>query len=149
MTPELRGIQVQAFFIADHAEAVRGKLYVTGGCWNVLNVASLPATHSHLSLAMTLRVPWPETNIEHAIGIDLLDEDGESALSNPVEGKFEVGRAPGVRPGDEILNVLVLNMEGLQLPREGMYTFKLTIDGSLLGEAQFRVRRTAQTAQTG
>ncbi len=81
--------------------------------------------------------------------MDLLNEDGQSVLPNQVDGKFGVGRAPGVRPGNDILNVLVLHIDSLQLPREGMYTFPMRIEGDLAGGSQFRARRAAQAALTG
>lgn len=143
------GIKVQAFFIADHAEAVRGKLYVTGGCWNTLTVPEFPAKHGHLSLAVALSVPWHETNVEHSMRIELVDEDGQPVADTRIEGNFEVGRQAGVRPGDDILNVLTIGVENLQIPSEGMYTFQLSIDDELAETAQFRVRARKQGVQTG
>lgn len=144
----VESIDVPVFFVADHAEAVRGKLYVTGGCWNVLTVGRTPARHGHLSLAMAIRVPWHETNIEHDISVDMLDEDGLTVLPEPVAGKFEVGRAPGVRPGDEVMNVMVLNLESIEFPKSGVYQFVLSINGDIKTRASFRVREAIPQAAT-
>lgn len=142
-------IQVPAFFLADHAEAVRGKLYVTGGCWNTLTVSDFPAKHGHMSLAVALNVPWHETNVEHAMRIELLDEDGHPVAGAHIEGNFEVGRPAGVRPGDDILNVMAIAIENLQLPTPGMYQFQLSINDKPAAWAAFRVRSAKQGVQTG
>ena len=78
-------MHLSTFMVADHAEAVGGKLYVTGGCWNSITVPQLPALHPHLTVAAALHVPWKATNQPHSLHVDLVHEDGESRLPEPVE----------------------------------------------------------------
>lgn len=133
-------MEVSAFFLADHAEAVNGKLYVVGGAWDRLYTANLPAHHAHLSLSAVIKIPWTATNQRHGIVVDLVDADGHSALPQKMEGDFEAGRPPGMRPGDDSTFVFVANVNGMQLEKEGQYEFVLSIDGAVAGKAPFRLQ---------
>ena len=87
--------------LCDHAEAVGGKLYINGGGWNVLLRPGVPV---NVSLAILIEVPWDEANTQHRLRAYLLTEDGAAvggAFGEPlqVDGEFEVGRPPGVKPG--------------------------------------------------
>jgi len=133
-------MRVNAFFLADHAEAVNGKLYVTGGCWDRILAAQLPAQHAHLSVVFAVQVPWTATNEKHALELGLVDADGQSALPNKVGGEFEVGRPPGWRPGDDAMLVGVFNLNGLPLAKAGTYNFVLSIDGTEVAKARLSVQ---------
>jgi hypothetical protein len=142
MHPILEGMEamrLSTFLVADHAEAVGGKLYVTGGCWNTLTVPGLPAQHPHLTVAAALHIPWKATNQPHSLHLDLVHEDGESRLSEPLEAKLEAGRPPGMRSGDETIIVLALSFDGLTFERAGVHSFVLTVDGTELGRIGFKV----------
>ena len=132
-------MRLSTFMVADHAEAVGGKLYVTGGCWNSITVPQLPADHSHLTVAAALHVPWRATNQPHSFHLDLVLEDGQSQLAQPVEAKLEAGRPPGMRSGDEAIIVLALNFDGLKFEHAGFYSFVLSVDGTELGRIGFKV----------
>jgi hypothetical protein len=132
-------MRLSTFLVADHAEAVGGKLYVTGGCWNSITVLQLPAQHSHLTVAATLHIPWQATNQPHSLHLDLIDEDGQSRLPEPLEAKLEAGRPPGMRAGDEALVVMAFNFDGLKFERAGLHEFVLNVDGTELGRIGFKV----------
>lgn len=131
--------------LADHAEAMNGKLYVTGGCWNILFARELPVTHAHLSVAAAIEVPWTMTNELHRLHVQLLDADRNALLAQRLEGQFEVGRPPGMRPGDQALVVLVFNVNNLKFDKAGSYSFVLTMNDSELGAARFKVQRVEQS----
>lgn len=139
-------MKLAAFFLADHAEAVNGKLYVVGGCWDNVNVSALPATHPHLSVCTALQVSWEETNRKHAFAIELVDADGRRVLPQTLGGEFEAGRPAGSRPGDWTTLVMVLNVNMLPLEQVGTYEFVLSVDGEPLGRAGFKVRQAEQPA---
>jgi hypothetical protein len=132
-------MKLSTFLLADHAEAVNGKLYVVGGAWNRIGAASFPATHNHLSVASVIHVPWDATNKSHTIELRLVDSDGAPIIPEPVHGGFESGRPPGMRPGDEQLVVLVFNFDGLVFPRPGTYEFHLLVNGDETGLIRFDV----------
>lgn len=127
--------------LCDYAEAINGKLYVTGGGWTMLR-GPLPLD---CAVAVSIAVPWHATNQKHKLSLDLVDEDGnpvQDPEGNPVhiEGDFEVGRPPGTKAGDSIANSLSFRVQGLLIPSGG-YSFVLSIDGSEVGKTPFRVFR--------
>jgi hypothetical protein len=57
--------------LADHGDAVGGKLYIHGGGWNVTGPQLAP-----FAIAMLIEVPWDQTNTKHRVLLELLDADG-------------------------------------------------------------------------
>ena len=86
--------------LCDYAEALNGKLYVMGGGWSSLFAANQPVT---TAVAALVSVPWDRTNLLHRVRLELLTDDGEpveiEGQNVLIEGEFEVGRPPGVKPG--------------------------------------------------
>lgn len=132
-------MRLTTFMLADHAEAVNGKLYVTGGSWNQIFAGNFPARHGHLSVAMAIQVPWTATNEKHSLGVDVVDADAASIVPAKLGGQFEVGRPPGWRPGDDNTVVAVFNLEGLTFPKEGQYSFVVRVDDAELGRLGVRL----------
>jgi hypothetical protein len=142
-------LRLTTFLLADHAEAVNGKLYVTGGCWNMITVSQLPSSHPHLTVAAALHVPWQATNQLHSLQLDLIDANGKSVLPEPLQGNFETGRPPGMRSGDEAAVVIAFNFNGLQLHSAGVHEFVLEVDGTELGRIGFKVVVAEPATSTG
>lgn len=140
-------MEVIAFFLADHAEAINGKLYVHGGCWDRLTVSETASDYGPLSLAVALRVPWQATNQRHTFEVSFVDADGQVLLP-PFQGEFEAGRPPGMRPGDEHTLVLAVNMNAITVTSPGYYAFLLAVNGAPAARAPFRVVSTS-VARTG
>ena len=68
--------------LADHSEAVNGKLYLTGGGWNVLRLPELPHEWAfHIGLGID--VAWHETNDPHELIVSVQDPDGGRARRGP------------------------------------------------------------------
>jgi len=81
---------VEAFFVADHADVVGGKVYVNGGFWSRLQFPSYPRCTSYAIVA-ALHVR-PDVPGEHVFTVSLEDPDGhEVAGSRPrgVPGRCE------------------------------------------------------------
>ena len=131
-------MEVLSFLLADHAEAVNGKLYMTGGGWNTLGAPTLPYQHVHMSLAVALEVPWSATNQEHRFRILLVDEDGRPQGAE-MGANLEIGRPPGMRSGDVQNVIFCFGLDGLTLEKAGQYSFELEIDGSVEAHARFRL----------
>jgi hypothetical protein len=142
-------MHLSTLLIADHAESVNGKLYVSGGCWNVLFASQFPTVHPHLTVAAALHVNWEATNQRHRLELELHDGDGHPLLPEPVQGTFEAGRAAGMRPGDETIMVVAFNFNGLAIESEGAYAFVLSVDGTEMGRFGFRAVHAPATAVTG
>lgn len=133
-------MDVTTFLIADHAEAVNGKVYVSGGGWDTLGFESLPGRRAHMSLAVVLRVPWDETNEQHTIAIDLVDADNHSLLTRgPIAGNFSAGRPAHARAGDDQPAVFVMNFDNVEFREAGNYRFLLTVDDQPVADARFKV----------
>lgn len=130
-------MRVEWVIMADRAEAVANKLYLMGGGWAELTVNSgFPVQH-HCGVAISIEVPWNETNEPHAFSVSIADED-ESAELVAINGHIEMGRPPGIRPGTSQRSQLAVNMP-LVIPRPGGYVVKTRIDGVELNRTTFTV----------
>jgi hypothetical protein len=88
-------------------------------------------------------VPWDQAGVQHTLRAHLLTEDGdavESAQGQPLvlDGGFEVGRPPGVKPGSTLNSPLAINFNALTL-EPGGYEWRLEVDGELVARKPFRV----------
>ncbi len=93
--------------LADHADIVGNKLYLNGGGWDVLTINSgFPASRS-FAVAAAFAVPWGETNVRHSIEIEVRSGDGVALAG--AKGQFEVGRPPGIPPGQTQRTQIAVN----------------------------------------
>jgi len=131
-----------AALIADAAIVERGKLYIHGAGWDTIWVASIPATHPTMALALLFRIEYSEALQDIPIAIELVDDD-DHPIGVRVEGKINVGHAAGSKPGAPIFVPQALTFTMLQLPKEGGYSFRITSGTRELGSAVFRVASAA------
>jgi hypothetical protein len=113
--------------LCDAAQTVDGKVYILGGGWTHV-VASQPLS---LALAVVVAVPWGDANRRHPVSVALTDEDGHeiSLPSGEIvksEGKFEVGRPPGIKAGSDLNATMVFKFAGLHLDPGG-YVWELRV----------------------
>src|SRR5262249_56592956 len=85
--------------LADHSEAINGKIYVMGGGWNMLRFPQLPHDWA-FALSFGLDVPWDETNRRYTLTMHVEDPDGE-LLGDEFSMEFEAGRPPGSNQGSD------------------------------------------------
>jgi hypothetical protein len=119
--------------LADHAQAVGGKLYISGGGWSLTGPGPVPA-----AIALDVKVPWDERDLEHAMRFDLLDQDGQPVLVPTPQGvqplvieatlKLE-GPFEGIKPGTPLDAPLAINYGPLVIPPGGRYEWRLTVNG--------------------
>lgn len=95
------GPAIDGLLVADFAEVVNGKLYVMGGGFTTVPLASFGQTH-RCYVAATLRIPWSHTNRQIPFTAGLENLDGAPFDCWSLEGQVEAGRAPGQRPGDTV-----------------------------------------------
>ncbi len=120
---------------------MNGKLYVMGGGWSRLAMASSVA---NMSLGVRIEVPWDQANVRQHIRAYLVDADGQPVLgpedAGPVqvEGDFEVGRPPGTTRGSPLVTTFALRFEGLPL-EAGSYTWRLDISEETVAVVRFEV----------
>ncbi len=122
-----------SLMLADHAQAVGGKLFICGGGWSVTGPDPRP-----FAIVLDIKVPWHGINVDHAVRFDLIDADGQPVeVETPegvkpffIEGNFQVSPAPGVTPGTPIDAHVAINL-GPQpgIAPGGRYEWRLSIDG--------------------
>lgn len=117
--------------LADSAEVADGKLFMLGGGWT-FHLIGAP-----MALVIKVDVPWVEANKPHLLKVELFDADGNTVvLPGPVgpapvqfEGKFEVGRPPGVTPGTDLSMPIAMNLGPMPLVPEKRYEWRISING--------------------
>lgn len=133
----LQGVEAEWVILADHAEVLGGKLYLMGGGWETLTV-NRPFPFEHpCAFAMAIRVPWHETNRQHHVEVEILDQDARDS-SFRFEGDIEVGRPAGI-PAGHTQRVQIAANFGLSIDRSGSYVIVVRIDGQDRARSGFRV----------
>jgi hypothetical protein len=127
-------------FLCNHAEAVNNLLYVAGGGVNVgfTQPSAGPPYPTNLGIAIMVTVPWEQTNQQHQVEIELLNEDGHAVqlptgpdATSPLQLRlaFNVGRPATVAVGDDQIVSLAANLAVVPLPAIAKYIFVVRIDG--------------------
>lgn len=135
MSEEAPSIEITAL-LCDSAAAVGGKLYILGAGWSRVITEGRPLT---MALAIHLGVPWHDANHPLELRIDLVDADRKivmGANNQPmvrVEGRMEVGRPPGLKPGTVLDSSFAVPIEGLTLA-PGFYQWDVSITDSSSGQ---------------
>jgi len=132
--------------LCDAAQVSGGKLFILGGGLSVTGPKPQP-----LALALQITVPWDRANVQHQWRIQLFNEDGHpvAVKDKPVliQGRFEAGRPPGLRPGSPLGVSLAITLTPLPLPAGSSYAFGLTINDETQPDwrVRFFVRPPAET----
>jgi hypothetical protein len=114
--------------LADYAKVGDGKLDVLGAGWSMMRASGAFG----FFVAALFQIPWDQTNNKHAFRLELLDADGRPVSTGDdsirIDGEFEAGRPPGLKPGTPVDAPLVVPFGPLLLD-SGRYEIRLTIDG--------------------
>ncbi|WP_378101770.1 DUF6941 family protein [Cellulomonas sp. T2.31MG-18] len=119
--------------LCDHATVAEGKLYISGGGWNMTAPVPSPS-----AVALLVSVPWDQANMRHEIRMWLERQDGERVervdefgrtVPIQLDGNFEVGRPPGVLSGTPLDVPIALLIPPLPLQPGGRYRWVLEVDG--------------------
>ena len=119
-------MQVEWLILADSAQVVGNKLYLMGGGWDRLTVNKEFPAEQRIGIALALKVPWNRTNERHEFEIDIASED--AAPIAKVGGTFEVGRPPGISPGQDQKIQLAVEAN-LKFTRPGSFVIVAKLDG--------------------
>lgn len=120
--------------LADYSEAVNGKLYLTGGGWNVLRLPELPHEWS-FNIGLGIDVAWHETNDPHELVVSVQDPDGME-LGEGLAANFETGRPPGIPQGQEQRLVMSIGATAT-FSTAGPHAAVVQVNGDELGRARF------------
>jgi hypothetical protein len=119
--------------LADYAIVSEGKLVIVGGGWSITGPVPSP-----FGIALKIEVPWDQANTKHKLRLELIDADGEPVLipqeggleqQLSIDGEFETGRPPGLKPGTPLDFMLGVNLPPQPIPAGGRYEWRLSIDG--------------------
>ena len=137
-------VEVEWLILADSAHMTGGKLYMLGGGWDRLTVNSLPAKRS-LAVAIAFRIPWNETNRQHAFQLEISDEDGDVNVAT--DSRFEVGRPAGIPPGQPQRVQAVVDVDAT-FEKLGTYVITARIDSEDERAVRFNVTPGPGVAQS-
>ncbi len=120
--------EIEMLTLANHAEVQNGLLYVSGAGWDTVTRSYQEGEQpqpQHFSIAVSVLVPWMETNQPHRVVISVEDEDGHDKLMEAT-ADIEVGRPPGKVRGSDSRSPLVVS--GIvHFPRAGGYRVRATL----------------------
>ncbi|MBN2177631.1 MAG: hypothetical protein JW722_08265 [Demequinaceae bacterium] len=128
-------------FLADTAEVINNKIYALGMGWNTIYARGFPVVHRRLALALTVHVPFTDTNSTHKLEVRLVTEDGQEhpigmradaegkpAVLTAMGGEFTLGRPPALVDGDEQLACFAFVVEAMRFEAAGKFEWVVTID---------------------
>jgi len=131
--------KIEYVTVADHAEAINGKLYLFGAGWT--DIVQPPGPQGqpgivHMGLAVSILVGWNETNRRFPLELTVVHEDGDELAR--INAQIEAGRPAGLPPGADLRNVLALGAN-LTFPKLGSYEVRAQL-GDEFRSATFRVQ---------
>jgi hypothetical protein len=134
-------MEIGFLMLADHSEAVNGKLYMVGGGWNVLRLPELPHEWS-FHIALGLDVAWDETNQPHNLQVGVQDPDGIE-LGEGLAADFETGRPPGMPAGQDQRLVMSIGTTAT-FTSSGPHAAVVQVNGEEIGRARFYLAEAPQ-----
>ena len=143
-------MEVEWLILADAAQLVGNKLFLMGGGWDKLTVNSPFPVDQRCALALALRVAWNETNQKHSFEIEIMSEDAATEQPRSLMkagGQFELGRPPGISPGQDQRFQVALDMT-LKIDASGTKTVVARIEGQEMKRLSFSVAQGANFPRT-
>ena len=120
--------------LTDYSEAVNGKLYLTGGGWNVLRLPELPHEWSfHIGLGID--VAWHETNNPHELAVDDPGPRRHRTRRGP-HRQLRDRPSPGMPQGQEQRLVMSIAATAT-FTAAGPHAAVVQVNGEELGRARF------------
>ena len=101
-----------------------GKLNILG-IFDRISTGGFPAQHPHISLVFRIGASIKEAG-DHNVEILLNDPDGREVVR--MNGEIKIGPGPA-EVGGRVKVPQVVNLERLVFPKEGRYSFDVSIDG--------------------
>lgn len=129
--------------LADYASiSQEGKLNILG-IFGQINASQAPCVHLQMAVVVQFEFQ-PEEAGRHALGLQLLDEDGRLLLS--IDGVGDVPNSPNAEP---IVVNQIITLPPVTFPRFGQYEFKVILDGYPVATIPVRVARATNPNQIG
>lgn len=116
-------MKVEIFTLCNAATESGGKLNILGS-FDTLYSNQEPIIHPACAIALKIRFSKIECG-QHSMKMCFVDIDGKKVLPD-----MEASLSVEINPCDETVSAnLIINMQGLKLPRFGKYCMDLAIDG--------------------
>jgi hypothetical protein len=134
-------VEIEWLILADAAQVVGNKLYLMGGGWENIVVNSPFPVDQRMGIALSISVPWNETNKKHIFEVEITSEDQETEQIKSLlkmGGQFEVGRAPGIRQGQDQRVQMAVDLT-LHIEAPGVKTVIARIEGQEMRRLEFTV----------
>jgi hypothetical protein len=101
-----------------------------------------------MAVAIKVDIPWNDANRKYQFKLALFDEDGQAVIvptptgDRPiqVEGGFEAGRPPGLKPGTPLDFALAINLGPLPLRPGARFAWGFLVDGEEKERVAFSTR---------
>lgn len=123
--------------LANAAEVREGLAFIIAGGIDTVFAPALPARFfGSIILRLTYR---PAELGMHRVTFVVIDEDGGQV--GRIEGELEVGLVAGVPSSWDHGAVFAITLNGLPLPRHGVYRIDIMVDGRAEGELNLRVAK--------
>lgn len=130
--------------LANYAEVNGGLLYISGGGWDTMTVhapieGAPPGVFAAIQGTLVIRLLFhqTETGRDHAFELAITDEDGLEI--GKAEGGVRVEQSRGLPVGWPQPVNIPIPLTGIALPRPGLYTLSLQVNGQHVGDRPFRV----------
>ena len=134
-------MEVEWLILGDSAQVVGNKLYLLGGGWDRLTVNTGFPFNQHCAVALSIKVPWNETNQKHTFEIEVASEDPTTEEPKSLAkagGQFEVGRPPGIPQDQEQRIQLAIDMN-LRFDTAGTNVIIARVEGQEMRRTYFNV----------
>jgi hypothetical protein len=131
--------RIEYVTVADHAEALNGKLYLHGAGWTDITQPVGPQGQPsvvHIGLAVSVLVEWNETNRRFPLTLTVTHEDGAELAR--INAQIEAGRPAGITVGADLRNLLAVSAN-VVFPRLGSYEVRAQIADDMRS-VTFRVK---------
>ena len=109
---------------------------VITGTFDTLAGKAMPLVHPTCVLAMRLCIT-PEDSGQHKFTVNIIDEDGNSLDEKmPIEADMPIELPENV---PFMTRNLILNLQGLQFPADGVYSIDISVDDELVTRIPLRI----------
>jgi hypothetical protein len=117
--------EIEYLILADHVEALNGKLYMMGGGWDTIFVLEI-GQPVPLSIACGAIIPYNETDEDHQLTLTVVNQDAVE-VAPPLTVGFRSGRAPTLERGAATHVPFAINAAFI-FPARGAYVLTAAID---------------------
>ncbi len=133
-------MDIQIATLCDFAADYNGKMVISG-TFDTLAGPAMPLVHPACVLAMRLCIT-PEDSGQHQFTVNIIDADG-----TPLDDKMPIEADMPIELPDNVpfmTRNLILNLQGLKFPEDGVYYVDISIDDELVSRVPLRIVEMSQ-----